>query len=283
LAASLALPALDTEAAAGIAEAEGLVTHLTSLVLTDEQGSVQEGIPATRHIAPPTPASHGSHWAGAAPPESRGLFDFRGVTTGQPLSNSSQVLRGSQEIRRTFRRAASAVEPLDWPTEIARKIGWGHAPVALLAGDLSILDVDTAMSVRGAAATPKIVALADRLGLDPIVVVIGLAAFLAAARNRSAARVASGIFRRIKPEILSRQDPGTGKSIREEAGTTEVVALAARVGMDPIVVTIGLAAFLAAADGLSGARGATADLLRGDVDLFNAALRTLGRADVRSE
>ena len=36
LAASLALPALDTESAARFAETEGLVTHLTSLVLVDE-------------------------------------------------------------------------------------------------------------------------------------------------------------------------------------------------------------------------------------------------------
>ena len=35
--------------------AEGLVTHLTSLVLVDEAGATQEGIPASRKIALPTP------------------------------------------------------------------------------------------------------------------------------------------------------------------------------------------------------------------------------------
>jgi hypothetical protein len=161
---------------------------------------------------------------------------------------------------------------------ITQRIDWGLAPVALLAGDLSILDMSTANSVGEAATTPKVLELADRLGLDSIVVVIGLAAFLAAAQNRSAARVASRVFRRIDPEILSRQDQDTGKSLLEEAGIEEVKALAARLGMDPIVVTIGLAAFLAAASGASDAYRATARVFRGDVQAFNAALRALGRA-----
>jgi len=55
LAASLALPAIDAESAAELAEKEGLVTHLTSLVLVDEAASVQEGIPETRKIPLPTP------------------------------------------------------------------------------------------------------------------------------------------------------------------------------------------------------------------------------------
>jgi hypothetical protein len=57
LAASLRLPALGEEAAAMLAEAEGLVTHLTSLVLVDEDAAVQSGIPATRKIALPSPAT----------------------------------------------------------------------------------------------------------------------------------------------------------------------------------------------------------------------------------
>ncbi|HUD87757.1 MAG TPA: VIT domain-containing protein [Xanthobacteraceae bacterium] len=55
LAASLRLPALAEEAAAMLAEAEGLVTHLTSLVLVDEDAAAQQGIPATRKIALPSP------------------------------------------------------------------------------------------------------------------------------------------------------------------------------------------------------------------------------------
>ena len=44
-AASLALPALEAEDAAALAEAEGLVTHLTSLVLVDEEGRSRKACP----------------------------------------------------------------------------------------------------------------------------------------------------------------------------------------------------------------------------------------------
>jgi|SRR5665213_395545 len=53
--ASLALPALDVENAVQLAETEGLVTHLTSLVLVDEAATIQEGIPGTRKVPLPTP------------------------------------------------------------------------------------------------------------------------------------------------------------------------------------------------------------------------------------
>ena len=56
VAADLALPALSSEAGTGLAIAEGLVTHLTSLVLVDEEGEIQDGIPITRKIALPMPS-----------------------------------------------------------------------------------------------------------------------------------------------------------------------------------------------------------------------------------
>ncbi len=51
VAAALAVTAMGTERAAALAESEGLVTHLTSLVLVDQAGSVQEGVPSIRKIA----------------------------------------------------------------------------------------------------------------------------------------------------------------------------------------------------------------------------------------
>ena len=54
-AASLTLPCLELWAATERAVAEGLVTHLTSLVLVDEVGSIQEQIPAVRKVSLPTP------------------------------------------------------------------------------------------------------------------------------------------------------------------------------------------------------------------------------------
>jgi hypothetical protein len=55
-AASLRLPTLTEAEAAQLAEREGLVTHLTSLVLVDEAGPTQEDLPAQRKVALPEPA-----------------------------------------------------------------------------------------------------------------------------------------------------------------------------------------------------------------------------------
>jgi hypothetical protein len=54
-AASLLLASLTEKEAAILAEMEGLVTHLTSLVLVDEDGAKQAGLPSTRKVALPMP------------------------------------------------------------------------------------------------------------------------------------------------------------------------------------------------------------------------------------
>src|SRR5262249_61768805 len=54
-AANLRWAALREKEAATLAEMEGLVTHLTSLVLVDEKGAKQTGLPMTRKVGLPTP------------------------------------------------------------------------------------------------------------------------------------------------------------------------------------------------------------------------------------
>jgi hypothetical protein len=80
-------------------------------------------------------------------------------------------------------------------TELANGIDWDLAPDQIQAGDLSILNHDIVRAIRELASRRSIVALSKRLGLDPVVLVIGLAAREAASQNRSAARVAKAIFR----------------------------------------------------------------------------------------
>jgi hypothetical protein len=55
VAAALALPLLPEEKAAALAEAHGLGSHLTSLVLVDEEGEPQLGLPAMRQVPQSTP------------------------------------------------------------------------------------------------------------------------------------------------------------------------------------------------------------------------------------
>jgi hypothetical protein len=58
LAANLQIPRLSEEDAASLASAEGLVTHLTSLVLVDEAAVAQDSIPLRRRV----PLAQASGW-----------------------------------------------------------------------------------------------------------------------------------------------------------------------------------------------------------------------------
>ena len=192
IAASIALPTLDTEGAAQFAESEGLVTHLTSLVLVDENGTVQEGLPGTRKVALPSP------WLIA-----------------QESASSVGCLRDFDELAvRAFspsiipERSRAFVPPIAPETSrtdlsiIASKIDWDAAPQQLQAGNLSALDREVARAIRSAAAISKVVAFARQLGLDPVVLVVGLVARSESSVSRSAATLAKAIFGDITREGL---------------------------------------------------------------------------------
>lgn len=62
-AAHLAIQGMEENEAAKLAEAEGLVTHLTSIVLVDEAAEAVEGVPATRKVALASPATANASFA----------------------------------------------------------------------------------------------------------------------------------------------------------------------------------------------------------------------------
>ena len=179
LVASLALPAFDTESAARFAETEGLVTHLTSLVLVDESGTVQQGIPATRKVALPAP--HVSALVMDAMPEISEKRYQRHLTNFD-LSHEP-----------AFEFINSALRPADL-SGLGARIDWDAAPQRLQAGDLSALDREVARAIQTAAALTEVVVLARQLALDPVALVIGLIARSESSRSRSAARLAKAIF-----------------------------------------------------------------------------------------
>ena len=179
LVASLALPAFDTESAARFAETEGLVTHLTSLVLVDESGTVQQGIPATRKVALPAP--HVSALVMDAMPE---ISERR---YQRHLTNFDL----SDEL--AFEFINSGLRPADL-SGLGARIDWDAAPQRLQAGDLSALDREVARAIQTAAALTEVVVLARQLALDPVALVIGLIAKSESSRSRSAARLAKAIF-----------------------------------------------------------------------------------------
>jgi hypothetical protein len=169
VAASLALPALDADAAARLAEAEGLVTHLTSLVLVDEAAEVQDGVPAARKIALPTPRT------------TLALMEM-----GAPVFHRATVRDGFYELAANTAR----IELL----RVASQIDWDGSPNQLRSGDLSAVDPTAARLIERAATIPEVVEVGQRLNIDPIVLIIALLARAHASANRSAARLQRAVL-----------------------------------------------------------------------------------------
>lgn len=197
VAAALALPCMTESAAAALAEAEGIVCHLTSLVLVDEAGASHDGITAQHKVATMAP---------------RGMVEMRFCLPmapvsidGPPPAGPSPLWRRATGLKALFKLAQpkrsrplrsfldddfeafdlrSAVAAVDWTTE----------PEALRRGDLSRLPGPVADRIRQAAALPAVTELAAALGVDPLVAVVGLLARAAASSDRSAARLARMIL-----------------------------------------------------------------------------------------
>jgi hypothetical protein len=192
MAARLALPVLDEERAAMLAETEGLVTHLTSLVLVDEEGDAQECLPATRKIVLPRPAATRmvhrcriSLMTGIDRYPSPGIA--YSLSTPGPNSTSAHDMdsnAGEHEFEETGLTLS----------EVALKIDWDASPNRLVAGDLSALDPVDAALIASAAAVDEVVALAKQMKINSIVLVVALLAHSRATENRTAARIAKAIL-----------------------------------------------------------------------------------------
>jgi hypothetical protein len=220
LAASLKLPTLSEVEAAKLAEREGLVTHLTSLVLVDEAGGTQEDLPTLRKVALPEPAvaqvfaaSAFPDLAPAPPPPARSPGDQapsflprrayeqppvgrtapastvptrRGPPLGEPPPRHSfwdRLFRPSQHRR---------AELPDW----LRGIDWSALGGELVAGELKSLPPEPANALTTLSKTPWIVERAAALGMTSLLIAILAAALVAEMRgDRGARRVARRLLR----------------------------------------------------------------------------------------
>jgi hypothetical protein len=242
-AASLRLARLPQSAAAALAEREGLVTHLTSLILVDEQGAVQPGIPATRKVALPSPATFAPSQAGmivrcaAAHDFTVALSAGRVMSlapTAQHAPDAGRVKRSispydaegrtrALERLKAKRVADAALAALDDASDAAeatqmkslarlvRLIDWRNEGQRLSEGNMIALASEVADAIDGAANYGAVRRLAKRLGLAPRVLVIALLARAASPHDRHADRVARAILAKAK--------------------TKDVAPLAARLGL----------------------------------------------------
>jgi hypothetical protein len=179
-AAALALPFMSEAEATSLAVAEGLVTHLTSLVLVDEAGQAKRGVPARRRIplARPQPVAQAFRLGPAAVPRDMGGVQ---LAIAAPFG---------------FDREEEPAEIPLWISlrNIARRIDWDADPDALCNGELRSLRLDVLTDIVALAGLARVVDLATALSVRPMVAVLGLAARSMAAHSRSAERVAQVIL-----------------------------------------------------------------------------------------
>jgi hypothetical protein len=177
LAAASALPGLSEDRAAALAEAEGLVTHLTSLVLVDEAGSVQERIPMTRKVSLEAPAVAGMMQSRRAMPDGA-------AAGGAPAARAAAAPLARMRCPPPMGQAR-----LDQRLRaLAARIDWNASAGQLAAGDVSGLPVAVRAAIDALAGELR--AHAEGLGIDPRLLVIALAAQLLGESNRPAMRVA---------------------------------------------------------------------------------------------
>ena len=204
MAAWLRLPGLPEPEAARLAEATGLVTHLTSLVLVDEAGVVQDDLPATRRIPLATPRV-------ASPARvARMLYGIHGSPKSSDMTPSPERIRRIEaKALKHFRtpsppkrlrffldnpRPAPTSAPDLWRALIdaLADLDWSQLPASVTALDAPALRPQAAL-IRELARTPLLAELAAEAGLDPLALVLALLAAQAPG-ERHAARIARALL-----------------------------------------------------------------------------------------
>ena len=156
-AANLALPSLSEATARKLAVGESLVTHLTSLVLVDEEGPLQEGLPVTRKVDLPTPRTAGDVAYDIASPvmfARRIPHELDSVMLPEPpqplteasydLAPPSPDLPEAEKEEQCYRQAENLYLVTYW-------IDWKKEDSALAACNLNGLEPAVAASIRALA------------------------------------------------------------------------------------------------------------------------------------
>jgi hypothetical protein len=201
LAASLQLPQLSEQEAAGLAAAEGLVTHLTSLVLVDEASSKQESIPLRRRV--PLATRQASFSSGPS---------FRMSSSIVPSQNRRKNHKSiiSRVLGRLLKPASSradkekSTDSLQVDLDaLAPLVDWDEFAHELSLGLIDQLEEKIAEEIRRMARSPAVVKLTHEQNLDALLIVIFLLAHKASARNdRSATRVLFSLRKNLTPGTI---------------------------------------------------------------------------------
>jgi hypothetical protein len=211
--ASLALPLLDEQRATKFAVEHGLCSHLTSLVIVDEDGDTSEGIPEMRQV--PLALSAEKHIACYMDSSALNLklrsdgwaasYDLGGFADRAFELDSSAFWKRPIEPPMNLRPATAP------DLNLTSEIDWDRLANALLAGDLSGLTDTQREAVRRLAQSKPVIDLASAMGLDPIQTAVALLA--GNAQNRTAQRLARRALAKAPEPLLARAKAQTSLTL----------------------------------------------------------------------
>jgi len=163
-AAALAMPLMSEEKATLYAVSHGLCSHLTSLVIVDEEGPSSEGIPLVRKLFLPDMSQKVCYDAALS------LSSYR--VEDCMVSSQSLSIKPSHSKVKSRKDLFSQIHLVD----LAERINWDLDVNALLEGDTSVLNDEDHNIIIQMSQDEAIVKLAKELSQSPIVIVIALLA-----------------------------------------------------------------------------------------------------------
>jgi hypothetical protein len=195
-ASSLALPLFDEPRATGLAVEHGLCSHLTSLVLVDEDGRAQEGLPEMRKV--PLAATHMADMLDSyACSLSAADFSDRNDALSFGESHQAGDVGGWHQSDAPTRLRQQLLPDLP----LASEIDWDRLANALLAGDLSGLAEPQREDVLRLAGSKAIVDLASAMQINPVQLAIAL--WAETAQGRMPQRLARRVLRKAPSSLLA--------------------------------------------------------------------------------
>jgi hypothetical protein len=179
---------MEEKDAAEFAAAEGIVGHLTSLVLVDEASESVGEVPATRKVALASPVEYTIHDLSSPVACSVDSVQFQWAASASYFRDEKDAL-------------LPIVDALQKPLEtnhfrlITGRVNWDVDTAAVASGRADGLDEIVQAFLRRVSKMEEIVAVANELGVSPMRVAIALLAKLDGGSSPTAARIARSILR----------------------------------------------------------------------------------------
>lgn len=238
-AAHVAMRGMEGEIAAEYAAKEGIVSHLTSIVLVDDAGEAVEGVPATRKVPLATPVNAMVRSCFGLVQQSAMMSCNTAVPTGgaQAMALTSHGGWGLKEedldlrsdLRNVIRPGRgrkmdlSGMEHDRWMkllsdshrytgTSLKGVIQWDRNPNELKVGDTSSLPYEIEAKISEASKLVAVKKLATKIGVSPEAVVIALIARADADASRTAARISRSILEGAAAELVDKANDAIGLS-----------------------------------------------------------------------